>query len=44
VEQSDSEEELKCYIYEVGFINKLPTPEPWLLANAIEQIHKLNKK
>lgn len=43
VEQSEEEEELKCYIYELSFIQKLPTPEPWLLANAIEQIHKLSK-
>lgn len=41
VDHSDNEEELKCYIYELAFINKLPTPEPWLLAHAIEQIHKL---
>jgi hypothetical protein len=43
VEQSQDEEELKCYIYELDFIKKLPTPEPWLQANAIEQLHKLTK-
>jgi hypothetical protein len=43
VEHSQEEEELKCYIYELDFIKKLPTPEPWLQANAIEQLHKLNK-
>lgn len=43
INQSVDEEELKCYIYELSFINKLSTPEPWLLANAIEQIHKLTK-
>ena len=43
IEQTADEEELKCYIYELSFINKLPTPEPWLQANAVEQIHKLSK-
>lgn len=43
VTQSQDEEELKCYIYELSFINKLPTPEPWLQANAVEKIHKLTK-
>ena len=43
IAQTPDEEELKCYIYELSFINKLPTPEPWLQANAVEQIHKLSK-
>ena len=43
IQQTADEEELKCYIYELSFINKLPTPEPWLQANAVEQIHKLSK-
>ena len=43
IAQTPDEEELKCYIYELSFINKLSTPEPWLQANAVEQIHKLSK-
>ena len=37
---NEKEEEFKCYVYEISFIKKLPTPEPWLLANAYEKLEK----
>jgi len=35
---TEKEEEYKCYLYELSFIKKLPTPEPWLKANVYEKI------
>lgn len=37
---NDKEEEFKCYVYELSFIKNLPTPEPWLTANAYEKLQK----
>jgi hypothetical protein len=37
---TEKEEEFKCYVYEISFIQKLPTPEPWLTANAYEKLEK----
>jgi hypothetical protein len=37
---TEKEEEFKCYVYEISFIQKLPTPEPWLTANAYEKLQK----
>lgn len=34
--QSENEEEFKCYLYELSFANKLENIEPWLL----EHIHR----
>lgn len=35
---TEKEEEYRCYLYELSFIKKLPTPEPWLTANAYEKM------
>jgi hypothetical protein len=35
---TEKEEEYKCYVYELSFIQKLPTPEPWLTANAYDKV------
>jgi hypothetical protein len=35
---TEKEEEYRCYLYELSFIKKLPTPEPWLTANAYEKV------
>ncbi len=32
------EEELRCYKYELNFLNKIPNVEPWLISNAKEKI------
>jgi hypothetical protein len=37
---TEKEEEYKCYLYELSFIKKLSTPEPWLLANLYEKLQK----
>jgi hypothetical protein len=39
-DMSEYEEEFKCYMYELSFLQNIPTPEPWLLANIYEKIHK----
>ena len=36
---SEREEEYKCYLYELSFIQNIPTPEPWLKANIYEKLH-----
>jgi hypothetical protein len=35
---TEKEEEYRCYLYELSFIQKLPTPEPWLTANVYDKI------
>ena len=35
---TEREEEYRCYLYELSFIKKLPTPEPWLTANVYEKM------
>jgi hypothetical protein len=35
---TEKEEEYRCYVYELSFIKKLPTPEPWLTANIYEKM------
>lgn len=37
---SETEEEFKCYLYELSFAKNIPTPEPWLLANIYEKLQK----
>ena len=32
------EEELRCYKYELEFLNKVPNVEPWLIGNAKDKI------
>lgn len=32
------EEELRCYKYELNFLNKVPNIEPWLISNAKNKI------
>ena len=32
------EEELRCYKYELDFLNKIPNVEPWLIGNAKDKI------
>lgn len=37
------QEEAWCYRYELGFINKLRNPEPWLKQHAIKQLTNIQK-
>ena len=37
---SEAEEEYKCYMYELSFIKKIPTPESWLLTNLYEKLQQ----
>ena len=37
------QEEVWCYRYELGFIDKLKNPEPWLKQHAITQLTKIQK-
>ena len=40
---SESEEEFRCYLYELSFAKNIPTPEPWLLANIYDKLQKYKK-
>jgi len=42
-DMGEYEEEFKCYMYELSFLQNIPTPEPWLLANLYEKLHKYKK-
>jgi hypothetical protein len=40
---TESEEEFRCYLYELSFAKNIPTPEPWLLANIYEKLQQYKK-
>lgn len=40
---TEAEEELRCYLWESKFLNKLDNPEPWLRLHLIKCINIYNK-